>query len=128
MSESRYQRNKSVKRKMTEKIMDEMYLLSGKDLEETYENLKRDLNSITVRANEGVYFYPCVTGYEAIVSLDYKKHPQESIGLQIAPAVDDEISLKELKDVIKKYNFELLVSQEAKSTIFIIPTDKSVNE
>ena len=109
-------------------IKDKSYLLQGKELEKTYESLKRDLCSITVRVNEGVYFYPCVTGYEAIVSVDYKKHPQESIELQIAPAVDDENSLKELKDVIKKYNFELIVSQEAKSSLFIIPTDKSVKE
>ncbi|MBS3155089.1 hypothetical protein J4404_01175 [Candidatus Woesearchaeota archaeon] len=103
-------------------MKDQMYILRGKNLEEIYKNLRGDLGSVAMQINEGSYIYPYPSDLQAIVNIGFQRETQEVIGLKFMPAIEDEILLKNLTDIIKKYKFELVDEQEAKEAIFVIPT------
>ena len=105
-------------------MIDQTYSLKGKNLDDTYKDLQRDLGSISMQINKWTYIYPYPSDLQAIVNIRYQKEPEENIELKFMPAVPDEGLLKRITDIIKKYEFKLVNSEEAKEMLMFISKEK----
>jgi hypothetical protein len=102
-------------------MMDQIYILIGKDLEETYQKLQRDLSSVAMEINNGGYIFPYPSDLQAIIQIVHNKE-NNMIGLKFMPAIEDKELLKPLTDIINQYNFKPVAKRQAEEMVFIIPT------